>query len=302
MGPHSEETFNKIFPADKLWPINDYWYDRLMENPYAAIKLPFAERQFNFARDLYGEPKSLKDFVAKGMSVHAETLRCECDYQRGHKGVTCGFLNWMFGEIWPSGTWSIIDWYTEPKEAYYALKNAYKPILFSFYEDSDGDTYLFGVNDTLRAINAKIEYGLKTVGGKTVWSNSKNIELPTEKAIKVKIDKDYKVKDAYLFAKWEVGSKTKKNIYSYNLWRDFDYYGNFTYRTEKISNNKITVTLTAQKFVKSVFISFKDNYKYSYSDNYFDLESGETKTVIVTSDGSINENDISVEDFAARIK
>lgn len=42
----------------------------------------------------------------------------------------------------------------------------------------------------------------------------------------------------------------------------------------------------------------KDNYKYSYSDNYIDVEAGKEATILITANEPIDENAIVVTDFA----
>ena len=42
------------------------------------------------------------------------------------------------------------------------------------------------------------------------------------------------------------------------------------------------ITVRAKAFTKSVFVSFDGNYQYAFSDNYFDLEAGDEKEIIVT--------------------
>ncbi|MBO4263002.1 MAG: hypothetical protein J5903_04385, partial [Clostridia bacterium] len=110
MGPNSVETNKKIYPSDKLWPLGEIWRDRLMENPYSGYPLDFTDRQMKYAADLYGEPTSLEDFTVKGMTVHAETLKTEFEYARANSDKCSGFLNWMYSDIWPSGSWSIVDY------------------------------------------------------------------------------------------------------------------------------------------------------------------------------------------------
>ena len=42
----------------------------------------------------------------------------------------------------------------------------------------------------------------------------------------------------------------------------------------------------------------KDNYKYTYSDNYIDVEAGKEKSVVITANEPIDETQITVTDFA----
>jgi len=300
MGPHSRQTFEKIFPKDKLWPINEYWEDRLMENPYAAIRLPFANLEYKFAKELYGEPYNLDDFIAKGMLVHAEALKCECEYQRAGKGVTSGFLNWMYSEIWPSGTWAVVDYYTEPKAVYYQMKKSYEPVLMSYFYRNDGKTVLFGVNDTLKDEEVFFEYGQKTTSGKVIWTKNGRTILSTESAFKLALDEDVQQPDTYLYVEYTINGKKHKTLYSWDFWSSAKLESNYTTEITQINDNYASITFKAEKFAKSVFINMPENYKYTYSDNYFDLEAGEEKTVYIYCRNGVCPSEISITDFASK--
>lgn len=298
MGPHSRQTFEKIFPADKLWPINEYWYDRLMENPYAAIRMPFAEIERKFAAELYGEPACLDDFIAKGMLMHAQALQCECEYQRAGKGKTSGFLNWMYSEVWPSGTWSVIDYYGEPKEAFYQMKKSFAPVLMSFFRRKDGKTVLFGVNDTLSDKEVCYEYGQKTPGGEVLNCVKGKTTLDISGAFYAEVGFEI-VENAYFYVTYRYDGEEVTTLYSPDFWSNEKFESDYVVKTEKISDNCVKVKVKANKFAKSVFVSLPDNFKYDYSDNYFDVEAGSEKEITITSTEKIDVEKIVVTDIAA---
>lgn len=297
MGPHSRQTFEKIFPQEKLWPINEYWEDRLMENPYAAVRLPFAKLEYKFAEELYGTPKDLDDFIAKGMLMHAQVLKCEGEYQRAGKGKTAGFLNWMYSEIWPSGTWAIVDYYTEPKAVYYQMRKSFAPVLLSYFYRVDGKTVLFGVNDTLTDQKATFEYGQKSMDGRVLWKETGEITLCKDGAYHLPIERNIEQENTYLYVTYTVNGQTTTTLYSWDFWSSAKLESDYSVKIEQVTENRVDVTIKAKKFAKSVFVNMPDNYKYTYSDNYFDVEAGEEKTISVTSQGTIDASAITVTDL-----
>ena len=299
MGPHSRQTFEKIFPKEKLWPINEYWEDRLMENPYAAVKLPFAELECKFAKELYGDLKNLDDFIAKGMTMHAEVVKCECEYQRANKKYSSGWLNWMYSEIWPSGTWAVIDYYTEPKQAYYQMKKSFEPVLMSFFYRQDGKTVLFGVNDTLTGKKVAFTYGQKDMQGKVLWSETGETVLSTEDAFMLAIERDIAVRNTYLFVSYTVDGKNTTTLYSYDFWSSAQIQSDYTVELKQVDEYTIHATVKANSLAKSVFITLPENYKCNYSDNYIDVEAGEEKTVVITSKEKIAVSEVRVSDLAS---
>ena len=71
---------------------------------------------------------------------------------------------------------------------------------------------------------------------------------------------------------------------------------------KKISEKEAQITIMAKAFAKSVFISFQDNYKYTFSDNYLDIEAGDSVTITVTADEAIDFDTIVITDFAEMTK
>lgn len=63
----------------------------------------------------------------------------------------------VFDECWPAASgWSFIDYYGVPKAAYYAFKEAARPVTASFDRQEDGTLQLYAANDTPDAIPAEL--------------------------------------------------------------------------------------------------------------------------------------------------
>ena len=87
------------------------------------------------------------------------------------------------------------------------------------------------------------------------------------------------------------------NLFSLNLWKNCKFNSNYSVSTTA-EGNKAFVTIQAKEFAKSVFISLTNNYQYTYSDNYIDLEAGTAQTIVITSNKAIDVSQICVTDFA----
>lgn len=298
MGPNSLETFRKFMPEEKRWPMNECWNDRLRDNPYAAIRIPFAERQAMYVADMYGAAASLEDFTAKAMLIHAEMLAAEVDYARSKRGKTSGIINWMFSDIWPTGTWSIVDYYTEPKQAYYALRRAYAPLRAAFVQAANGRQELFVMNDTRQERTFSLEYGEKTIDGKCLWSRTLTGSVKAGTVEKLPLEAETQAFGTYLYAIGSIGGAPVKTLYSVNFWRNVEFASDYEVQKEQLSENRISVHIKAKQFAKSLFLSHPENYHCIYSDNYLDLEAGEEATVTITSDAPIDEKKIILCDYA----
>lgn len=298
MGPNTVEANKRIYPADKLWPMNELWDDRLMENPYGALLMTFAERQMKYAADMYGEVTTLEDFTAKAMLMHAEGMRAELEYTRAGKYFTGGFMAWMYTDIWPSGSWSCVDYWCEPKQVYYQMKRSFAPRLVTFVQDEKGVTNLTVINDTCAPFSTAVKYGVKTFDGETLFENVVSVRDLGDGVFEKGVDFDCDRADVYLFAEYEENGELQRNLYSPKMWSEKKFVSDYAVEIERVNECKVKVKIKANAFAKSVFISMKDNYQYTYSDNYIDVEAGAEKTVEITSVTPIDRANIVVTDFA----
>lgn len=298
MGPNSLETFRKFMPQDKSWPMNDLWIDRLRDNPYSAFRIPFSERQAIYVADMYGAARSLADFTAKAMLVHSEMLSAEVDYARSKHGKTSGIVNWMYSDIWPTGTWSVVDYYTEPKQAYYGLKRAYAPIRGTFVQTADERQELVLINDTRDDRVFEVNTGEKKIDGTLLWEEKVKIQIPAGKAWKQIVAPHVQPFGTYLYIDGKAGDRDVRALYSVNFWRNVSFESDYSYQTEQLSKHCVKIHIRANRFAKSLFIHYPENHRCIYSDNYLDMEAGECRTVTVTSEDVLDENKFVLCDYA----
>lgn len=294
MGPGTLEIYKRMFPADKLWPMNEYWRDRLMENPYSEFKVPFCERQLLYADTLYGKSDTLRQFVAKGMTSHAESMRAEIEFARANPACG-GFMNWMYSDIWQSATWAVVDYYCEPKQAYYQMMRSYAPIVVTYVQNENKRLQLVLLNDVFRDVTVDVTYGMRTLDGKTVWQRTVTLKSVGGSAVDV-ADK-YNAPDSYLFAEYNLDGVKHSTVFSYDMWHTCSFASDYTYKVEKLSDC-YAVTIAAKRFAKGVIVRMKDNYRFAYSDNYVDLQAGEQTTLYIYGATDKDIATIEVTDFA----
>ena len=85
-----------------------------------------------FERDssIFGSfaPEELDDFIRCSQFIQAEGLRYGLEANRRRMGRCCGSILWQANEPWPNVTGTnIIDYYGQPKLAYYAVRDAFRP-------------------------------------------------------------------------------------------------------------------------------------------------------------------------------
>ena len=111
---------------------------------------------------------SLAAYVQASQKVQAHYMKRGIEHWRQSKYETAGTAFWMFNDPWPAVSWSVIDYELNKKEAYYAIKQAYQPVLVTAaYDDrkwGPGDDFkaeIMVVNDLHeRFDNSKITAGI----------------------------------------------------------------------------------------------------------------------------------------------
>ena len=79
------------------------------------------------------------------------------------------------------------------------------------------------------------------------------------------------------------------------LWKTCEFVSDYAYKAEKLENG-LLVKIKANSFAKGVTLRLPENCKYLYSDNYFDMQAGEEKTVYVYGE-EISAEQLEVTDF-----
>ena len=153
------DSLKEFIPEDELWPPGyswEYHFAELSKIAYYAYYI----KSGVYTTDVKPEEafESLDEFIDCSQGAQAEVLKFGIEHFRCRKWRNSGSIFWCFNEPWPSVICSIVDWYLRPKKAYYAVRNAYSPVLVSLQHNKKewkrGEKFKVGVwivNDYLRA-------------------------------------------------------------------------------------------------------------------------------------------------------
>ncbi len=239
-----------------------------------------------FYIDLYlPEPKDLDDFVYLTQVNQALGLQTAIEAHRRNKPYTMGSLYWQIDDVWPTISWSTVDYYGRWKAAHYAVREANKPVVV--LADVQNDSLkIHVVSDEMKPFNGTLKCELKTLGGELVeeWSEDVWVNKLGNKIVRVaSVNGLLEGHDlASVFLKMslddDVGLRDGGVFYFVSP-KDL----NLEKAEIEIVENGRGVTLSSDRLVKSVALSSPDVDGH-FSHNYFDLLPGEKKTVLFTSD------------------
>jgi exo-1,4-beta-D-glucosaminidase len=125
----------------------------------------------------YGEPRSLRDFLAKAQLASYEATRAQFEAygSRTHRSEPAtGVVYWMLNSAWPSLNWQLWDHYLDPSGAYFGTKKANEPLHIQY---DYGDRVVQVVNRTLATSGPLVvTVQVRSVDGVVVGSD--RTELP----------------------------------------------------------------------------------------------------------------------------
>ncbi len=144
------ESLKKFIPADKLWPINEYWYlhsganegNNTLENVQRVID------------KRYGPSTSAEEFSRKAQLAHYEDVRAQYETYASHWADRKMMIHWMMNNPWPSFFGHLFDDYFKPGGGYFGAKKGLRPVnvVWDYYATGDrSKARVYVVNQTSEA-------------------------------------------------------------------------------------------------------------------------------------------------------
>lgn len=244
------------------------------------------DKMLYYIRSRFKLPQNFEDFIYLSQVTQMECIRDATEHWRRNKGRCNGAIYWQFNDCWPVCSWSGIDYYGNYKALQYAAKHFNAPLCVSV-EDSNECIKICVLNDLKENLKVTVKYD--------IFDFEKGSAASEEKSFTVGAVKN---REAFILSMKELKSKydLKKSGLLARLYKDgkeisrktflFAQEKNLTIPESQLTkeitadSNTITVNITADKFARLVCLSSDVSCK-PFSDNYFDLMPGESKTVTV---------------------
>ena len=107
------------------------------------------------AEGFFGKYESPQDRIYKLQLLQCEWLRISFELFKRNQWFSSGIVYWMFNDCWPTSvSWSVVDYYGNPKPAYYVFRRCAKPVITSLYEE-DGEIKAYVCVNGKNGVSAK---------------------------------------------------------------------------------------------------------------------------------------------------
>jgi beta-mannosidase len=145
-----KSTLKKIFPEKDIWPPN--WQKWSYHNfVYEQTLLIAGIKKGN----------SIEEFIVNSQDYQSKLIKFAIERYRSQKFIqVSGIFHFLLTDPWPCISYSVLDYYRVPKKGYFALKDAFQPLLMIYFPERAS----FTIGDSIRGMFYLINdypYGFK---------------------------------------------------------------------------------------------------------------------------------------------
>ncbi|CAN5902844.1 glycoside hydrolase family 2 TIM barrel-domain containing protein [soil metagenome] len=226
-----------------------------------------------------GLPETLDEYVDFTQITQAEGLKFGIEHFRRRTPHCSGSLIWQFNDCWPGISWSLVDYYGFAKASYYYTKRAYAPVMASFQIGEDS-MELWVVNDTLDVVEGAFTVALSAFSGGQLWAESGAYSVGSNQSVRVWQGKVAAEADQVLTVT-SPDERFPANRLLLAPIKDLDRAAPAAPQVNIVAHDDhLAVTVTAADYLYFVHLLVSEE-AIRFSDNYFDLCAGETRTIRV---------------------
>jgi len=167
---------DNIFPVSKkdwdLWDYHNFQYKETFE--IAKIK----------------KPNNIDEFINYTQDYQSSIIKTAAEsYRRQKYNPVSAIFQFMFNEDWESVNWGILDYWRNPKKAYYTLKEVFQPIFPSIEiikNENDTKINLYVINDLIdNYFNSYLEYSIYDSNNNKLINQKINIDIEKSSVKKI---------------------------------------------------------------------------------------------------------------------
>ena len=288
MGQENIEPVSTIAHPNRMYGLHDYTLGRLAGSAQST-------ESFNeLLVKAFGEPADAREFAYLAQWINYDGYRAMFESRSEYRR---GLLLWMSHPAWPSMVWQTYDYYFEPTGAYFGCKKACEPLHIQMNPlKGTVEVVNYHAGD-MTGLTAKAR--ILNMDGSESWSRQLTLDIAEDQTVTCfPLEVPGSVSDAY-FVKLTLADADGRRLSDNFYWQGREE-GNVKalrslekttvlVRAEKESACKYAVRVDNMGQTPALMIRLKVEDSVTgdlilpvrYSDNYFFLMPGESKTVEV---------------------
>ncbi|MDR1940468.1 MAG: hypothetical protein LBQ40_06750, partial [Clostridiales bacterium] len=231
-------------------------------------------------------PKSFDDLVYLTQIVQAECMREPVEHWRRNAGRCNGALYWQFNDCWPVSSWASVDYYGNYKALQYAAKRFNAPVDVSI-ENNSPEMVVHAVNESAEYVFAVFKWRVEGFDGEALAEGALGgVELRSGEAKKI-AGLDFKdllktrgYNCVFVVVMESAGVVISRKTALFKKERKLELPKSGINTAVKISDGGAELTLTSKYYARYVRLEI-DGVTAPFSDNFFDMLAGESRTVTI---------------------
>jgi beta-mannosidase len=232
----------------------------------------------------FKDPKDFESYVYVSQVLQAEGMKTAIEAHRKNMPFCMGSLYWQIDDCWPVASWSSIDYYGNWKAGHYWARSAYENI--HIIPDINKDSLeVFIVSDKLADSPLSLEISAENFNGKKLFDETTKVNVSANsgnlyyRAENSKLLNGGNEDNTVVICRLKKdGEIISQNLFYFNSPKDLNLEKVKITPVIKKVNDGYNITVSAPVLAKSVYLSLEDGESF-FSDNYFDLLPGESKTI-----------------------
>jgi beta-mannosidase len=232
----------------------------------------------------YQIPDDFEQLLYVGQLLQADAIKMALKTHRSDMPYCMGSLYWQINDCWPVASWSGIDYYGKWKALHYFAKEACKKQIINVVIEN-GKLLIYGVSDLQQKTEAVIRLNLADFNGLSLWNRPVKITLPANNSSLVytidlkELPLNYREKDVFLTATLVIGKMEIDQEFVYFARpKDLKLPGPGIKTRISDKGDHFVIEITTEKLCKNLML-ISDNTDVQFSDNFFDMQPGETRLV-----------------------
>ena len=241
----------------------------------------------DFIQKYYPNPVTFADYVYMSQLSQAYGMEMAIEAHRTAKPYNMGTLYWQLNDAWPVTSWSSIDYYGNKKALQFKLKELYAPVLLSL-DVNDHSVYV--TSDLLRMLSASLCVKVEDFVGKVLFEQNADVGVAENQNVNIKIEgladflKTVAAEDVYVKLELRENHELLAERHCYLAYpKDLNLPKADVKYSVKEENGETIVELTTDVLAKDVQV-YTALGQGTFSDNFFDLDAGETKRIVFKTD------------------
>ena len=282
------ESLRKMMPEDSIWPQGEMWG----KHDFTADGAQKAVTYNSIMQEAFGPCNSAEEFCALAQWLNYEGYRAM--FESANSAGRMGLLLWMSHSCWPSMVWCTYDYYFQPSGAFFGCKKACEPLHIQYNAATkmiEAVAHGRGA-DELKAV-IKV-YGYR---GGLLSEKSEAIDLPADSTVRcfaaeppegepvyylvlTLLDTEERLvsENFYILGAEPGNIRAIRDLPKAKLSRNIKWIGTNS-AVVIVRNDSETPALLLRMIIKDR--KGDEILPVDYSDNYFSLMPGESKTVAI---------------------